>query len=199
MTSKRWKQYIKERIRVSSSGCWEWQCSKTGNGYGHCKVDGKVVSTHRLAFLLWNGPIKRGQIVRHKCDNAACCNPKHLEPGWHEDNTQDIVTRKRSRSNRFSEQDVLGMISAFDLGESVVSISARLHTDTRIVKGFLLKAGREMRHLGRPKGSKNIRVRITDDVKEKIRKAYSTGRFTQQQLAVRFGCDQTYVSMLVHH
>jgi transcriptional regulator with XRE-family HTH domain len=30
-----------------------------------------------------------------------------------------------------------------------------------------------------------------------MRALYETGQFTQQQLAERFGCDQTYVSLIV--
>lgn len=192
------KKLIKARVKITASGCWEWQGARNAGGYGQHRVGEKIWTVHRLTFTLWKGPIKRGQVIRHKCDNQPCCNPRHLVPGWHEDNTRDIVERGRAKRRVFTEEEVRNMISSFDSGESVISIARRLHTDSRMVKARLLRAGREMRHTGRPKGSKNVRTRITDDAKEKIRKAYATGKFTQQQLAVRFGCDQTYVSMLVH-
>lgn len=191
------QRYVKERVKVTRSGCWEWMGSRTRGGYGQARVAGKAWAAHRLAYTAWRGLIRRGYVIRHKCDNPPCCNPKHLEPGWHEDNTRDIVERGNGK-RIFTSVEVRDMLSSFDIGESVLAISQRLHTDTRPVKAHLLEAGRKMRHLGRPKGSRNLIVRITDGAKEKIRKLYATGKFTQQQLATRFGCDQTYVSVLVH-
>jgi len=191
------KRLIKGRVKVTAAGCWEWQGARNGNGYGQCRVGPKVWTVHRLAFTLWRGPIGRGLFVRHKkCNNPPCCNPRHLLTGWHEDNTNDIVLHK-TRRRTFAEPEIHGMISSFDSGESVIAIATRLHTDSRMVKAHLLRAGRKMRHHGRPKGSKNVMVRITDEMKEAIRAKYATRKFTQEELAQRFGCDQGYVSMIV--
>ena len=51
--------------------------------------------------------------------------------------------------------------------------------------------------LGRPKGSKNLRPKIPIEICKEIVRLYLAGGTTQQKLAERFGCDQTYVSMLV--
>lgn len=37
-----------------------------------------------------------GEIVRHKCDNAMCCNPYHLERGEQPDNENDKYLRDRA-------------------------------------------------------------------------------------------------------
>lgn len=39
--------------------------------------------------------------------------------------------------------------------------------------------------------------RVTDAMKAEIKTAYAKGQHTQQQLAERFGCDQTYVPLIV--
>lgn len=50
---------------------------------------------------------------------------------------------------------------------------------------------------GRPKGSKNLRPRISEEQRNEIVRIYMAGGVTQQFLAEQFGCDQTYISLLV--
>jgi Autographiviridae endonuclease len=52
-------------------------------------------TAHRVAWELTYGPIPEGQIVRHSCDNPRCCNPAHLLTGTYQDNTDDMMERKR--------------------------------------------------------------------------------------------------------
>jgi hypothetical protein len=59
-------------------GCWNWIGARSKNGQGAIQVAGKLHSTHRLAYELWQGPIPQGHRVRHRCGNLACCNPQHL-------------------------------------------------------------------------------------------------------------------------
>jgi hypothetical protein len=78
------------------TGCWEWQLSCLPGGYGQtgaCKTEHRV---HRLAFLAFKGPIPAGGVVRHRCHNRPCCNPKHLLLGTHQDNTDDTKRDQRS-------------------------------------------------------------------------------------------------------
>lgn len=48
-------------------------------------------------WILANGPVPPGKIVRHKCDNPSCVNPDHLEVGTLSDNAQDAIARGRRR------------------------------------------------------------------------------------------------------
>jgi hypothetical protein len=85
--------------RRGENECWPWTGHLTGKPvrYGSITIDGKPTKTHRLSWQLANGPIPPGMLVRHKCDNGACCNPAHLELGTHLDNNRDREMRGRGR------------------------------------------------------------------------------------------------------
>lgn len=79
------------------SGCWLWIGSVT-NGYPQMRDEsGKVCRVHRMMYELNHGPLPEGIIIRHKCDNPACVNPKHHEPGTPMDNFEDMLKRGRSK------------------------------------------------------------------------------------------------------
>ncbi len=72
--------------------CWPWLRAPR-NGYGAIKSDGKVISAHRLSYVIAYGEPKDGGIVRHTCDNRLCCNPAHLIVGTPTDNVHDMQDR----------------------------------------------------------------------------------------------------------
>ena len=80
------------RVTASTAfQCWPWTGRTNESGYGRFK-DGMA---HRVAYELINGPIPGGYVIRHRCDNPACCNPNHLLIGTSADNTADAVERGR--------------------------------------------------------------------------------------------------------
>ncbi len=72
--------------------CWPWKGCTEKSGYGRA---GKRERAHRIAYMLANGQIPAGAVVRHACDNPPCCNPAHLSIGSHGDNSRDSVERGR--------------------------------------------------------------------------------------------------------
>jgi len=68
---------------------------KTKRGYILVRHKGKRGSLHSLLFREAFGPLKKGELVRHKCDNPACCELSHLEKGITRDNVNDKVYRNR--------------------------------------------------------------------------------------------------------
>lgn len=83
-----------------TDGCWLWTGSRTGSWKGgqHGQFSlyhGEHIYAHRLSYLLFNGPIPDGRIVRHACDVGYCVRPSHLLSGTQKDNLRDAVERHR--------------------------------------------------------------------------------------------------------
>ncbi len=77
--------------------CWCWTGGKHEDGYGVLRYQGKKHKAHRLLYQHFYHCLNSKIVVRHICDNPACCNPLHLIEGTQADNTKDMYERKRSR------------------------------------------------------------------------------------------------------
>lgn len=104
----------------SPNECWPWREKLDESGYGQFKMDGKPYISSRVAFTLAFGEPPEGSVVRHDCDNRACCNPKHLLTGTHADNVRDRVIRQRGARGekagraKLTEADVLQIRQLYD-------------------------------------------------------------------------------------
>ena len=111
------RQKIMKNVIVKDDGCWE---SSKNLKRGYCEVSYKsngkprYLKAHR--FMYYDATGDWAQLVRHMCDNRACCNPDHLKAGSHRQNTLD----------QFLESDKEFEKVWIELGGDAVKVTERL-------------------------------------------------------------------------
>lgn len=111
--------------------CWEWSGGVNGGGYGQIRVGGagsKKEMVHRFVYRTEIGPIPRGLVVMHKCDNPRCVRPAHLRLGTPRENTQDMIAKgrdtisgERHSNAKLTEQDVRYIRANADRGPTALA------------------------------------------------------------------------------
>jgi len=72
-----------------ATSCWEWLGCRD-RGYGKYKLNRRMTSAHRAAWVIQNGEIAEGELICHKCNNRSCVRLDHLYKG-------DSFTNMRDR------------------------------------------------------------------------------------------------------
>lgn len=105
-----------EKVRTGP-GCWEWQGSTDGHGYGQInRARGRSpIKAHRFSWVAENGEIPQGQWVLHKCDNPPCVRPSHLYLGDRSRNTKDAIERGRYLTPFMGQNNPAAKLTAFDV------------------------------------------------------------------------------------
>lgn len=156
--------HIASNITIDeTTGCHEWQGSKTRDGYGQVSIHGLaetfgIKGIHRLAYFLhtdreFEGPHEH---VMHSCDNRSCCNPAHLELGDAKLNMAAAWNRgwlkgrvgEMSYSAKISEATAREIIKLIHDGWRTCYIVQKLNVTRDIVSHIRLN--RSWRHLPRP-------------------------------------------------
>lgn len=110
--------------------CWNYKGSRHNSGYGEIGWGDKDhYLSNRLSYIIFNGLIPYGKIVRHTCDNRLCVNPKHLILGTHYDNSIDSVKRNRQGHMKLNEEcvKVIKWMLKYKLRRGLAAKLARLH------------------------------------------------------------------------
>ncbi len=105
--------YLSERIARCQHDdcpycCWPWigPINKMGYGIAYAGREGNSLA-HRIVYQRANRLILQPDMhVCHHCDNPPCCNLWHLFPGTRQDNTADMVRKKRhhhGETHRFAK------------------------------------------------------------------------------------------------
>lgn len=109
-------------------------------------VDGVPTHTSKKAWILTHGPVPDGLHVLHKCDNAVCCNPKHLYLGTPVDNVIDTHTRRPfderisgSQSCKLTDEQLERMWERRRGGATLRECAAEFHINIHTVMRYITK------------------------------------------------------------
>lgn len=97
------------KYEIDGNGCYNVIGRKLdARGRCYLRYKGKLEIAHRAVYMFVYGSIPDNLVVRHKCDNGGCINPKHLELGTKADNNRDKIERGRVRVNtiKYVEPDI---------------------------------------------------------------------------------------------
>lgn len=68
---------------IEADGCLIFTGCISSDGYGMMRVKTEEGwrgrKTHRIAWVLRNGPIPEGMVIDHLCGTRGCVNPDHME------------------------------------------------------------------------------------------------------------------------
>jgi hypothetical protein len=141
-----------DKVRIGD-GCWEWTAHAHISGYGIFRVGRKLEKASRFSWSLANGPIPRGMLVLHRCDNPSCVRPGHLFLGTHQDNADDkmakgrhvVVRGEKHHEAKLSSNDVLEIRRRHGLGETQTKLGREFGVTQAMVSEIVLR--KSWRHL----------------------------------------------------
>lgn len=159
--------------------CWEWlgrrRADKNGNlWHGYFSHRGQTYSAHRVAYELATGQAApEDLVIRHKCNFAACVNPRHLETGTNADNVKDRVAARRSatgfrnghytKPERMPKGETHGNSKLRNRDIQVIRNTAKKYSETYGIGAYLArKFGISRVNVGRIV-SKQLWVQVSDD------------------------------------
>lgn len=122
----------KVSIPEDVNGCWEWTACKHTDGYGMFR-NGKMMFSHRMAYVLTFGRFPSELCVLHKCDNPPCCNPNHLFLGTVTDNARDMLKKGRSPHVKIPLEDIPLIQARYNAGELQKNLAAEYGVGRRAV------------------------------------------------------------------
>lgn len=100
---------LQERIEKYTNrladGCHVWTGWCDDDGYGGIQVKYKTSRVTRVVWELSRGPIPKGFLVCHTCDNPPCINIEHLFLGTVKDNAEDAKQKGRLSSVHDGEEN----------------------------------------------------------------------------------------------
>lgn len=150
------KESFWKKVAVSSEdACWPYTgyLHMKRGGYGQASWQGKPIKAHRLAYLLANDHLPPALDVLHKCDNPACCNPKHLYLGTDAENSRDKVSRGRQCKGesrplaKLTEREVLTIRLE---SASINTVCKRFGVSKGLISG--IRNGTRWKHIGVNRG-----------------------------------------------
>lgn len=120
----------------AATGCWNWTGAVNQDGYAQETIRSSrtrsglsSVKVHRRIYEELVGPIAEGLVIDHKCRNARCVNPEHLEPVTNAENV------RRGKSTKLSVEQVREIRSEYSAGNiSQASLANRYRVSESMIR-----------------------------------------------------------------
>jgi hypothetical protein len=129
--------------------CWLWTAGKV-SGYGSFRIKRKMLKSHRISWVLYNGQMPHdcsyhGICVCHRCDTPACVNPNHLFIGTQTDNIFDKEIKRRGKhplgeshgSAKLTSSQIPEIRAIYATGVSQCDIAARFGVSQVLVSAII--------------------------------------------------------------
>lgn len=111
---------------INFNGCYictsHYWSNKKPLRYPNIQVLGKRQAISNYLWNLTNGPLQKGEVIRHSCDNIGCINIMHLSKGTQAENINDRDIRNHTAkgiaisNSKLSESQVLEIRKASNEG-----------------------------------------------------------------------------------
>ena len=140
-------EVISEKTRRNKD-CLEWVGCLGSFGYGVTKRNSLV---HRLVWENEHGPIPKGKVIRHLCNNPCCVKLSHLQIGTQADNIKDRDqsgrTAKGSRQglSKLTEETIKEIRKLLKEGAIGASIARKFGVTKNAI--YCIKRGETWKHL----------------------------------------------------
>lgn len=192
--------------------CWMWSRSVGKHGYGIFCALGRASASHRTSYAAYVAQPPKGLVVRHKCDNRWCWNPRCLLIGTDADNARDAAERDRmaygeARALKLTSGDARSIFAAYHAGVTVSALMVQYGVDSHTVWSISrrtlwrratadLQSGSLTRNDRMLRGTKNPAAKFSDEVIAAIRERVAAGE-RQIDLSRELGVSRTHVSQIV--
>lgn len=190
---------------INENGCHICTSHKPNkDGYPYIHIDGRNMSVHRYIFEKAYGRTPLGIVIRHRCDNPACCNIKHLEAGSQADNVSDMVARNRQARGtnialaKLTDEQVLEILN--DKTHTTRQLSKKYGVSNSVIS--MIHTGKLWTHVprpdghvprGRPLGEKSGRSKLTN---EQVLEIYNNRSNSLSQAGHLYGVNKTTIASI---
>lgn len=205
-SNKTYEERLLEKTLVVDGGCWLWQATKNGDGYGRFRYQGTLHGAHRVSYMLYKGDIPEGMCVLHDCDTPSCINPDHLVLGTQVDNIHDMENKGRAvhpldtkKKKKVSLEDYQEICRLREQGRSHTEIATVIGISSSYV-GLLLKHGYEQKnaHLLSRGNERNPKLKVTPDLYQEVIRLHGEG-MSFHSISKSIGLSRRRVSELIKY